>query len=121
MGGVAGGEDTELIFGSPLAPEDFNDNNVGKVLDNIHSYGASKLFSQVSWQACQRYDLDSRFLHYDTTSVNVYGNYANYAEATESTVAITHGHSSQLHEKARPGSRCLYLCRGLCHGDRRQT
>ena len=87
------GQDTELIFGSPLTPDDFNDNNVGKVLDNIHSYGASKLFSQVSWQACQRYDLDSRFLHYDTTSVNVYGNYANYAEATESTVAITHGHS----------------------------
>lgn len=87
------GQDTELIFGSPLAAEDFNDNNVGKVLDNIHSYGASKLFSQASWQACQRYDLDSRFLHYDTTSVNVYGDYADYAQATENNVAITYGHS----------------------------
>jgi transposase len=87
------GQDTELIFGSPLKPDDFNDNNVGKVLDNIHGYGASKLFSQVSWQACQRYDLDSRFLHYDTTSVNVYGDYAAYARATENTIAITHGHS----------------------------
>ena len=86
------GQDTELIFGSPLKPDDFNDNNVGKVLDNIHGYGASKLFSQVSWQACQRYDLDSRFLHYDTTSVNVYGDYAAYARATENTIAITHGH-----------------------------
>lgn len=87
------GQDTELLFGKDLRHEDFNDNNVGKVLDNIHAYGASKLFSEVSWQACQRYDLDTRFLHYDTTSVNVYGDYANYAEQREETIAITYGYS----------------------------
>ena len=30
------GQDTELLFGKDLRHEDFNDNNVGKVLDNIH-------------------------------------------------------------------------------------
>lgn len=87
------GQDTALIFGKDLRPEDFNDNNVGKVLDNIHAYGASKLFSQIAWQASQRYDLDTRFLHYDTTSVSVYGEYEPYVEETEGTIAITHGHS----------------------------
>ena len=93
LSGFFVGQDMELLFGSALNPSDFNDNNVGKVLDNIHSYGASKLFSKISWQACQRYDLDSRFLHYDTTSVNVHGDYSAYSEPSENTIAITYGHS----------------------------
>ena len=87
------GQDTMLLFGADLSPEDFNDNNVGKVLDNIHAYGAFKLFSQVSWQACRRNNLDTRFLHYDTTSVSVYGDYRAYAEETGQTIAVTYGHS----------------------------
>lgn len=87
------GQDMELLFGSELEPGDFNDNNVGKVLDNIHAYGCSQLFSQLSWGACQRYDLDSGIFHYDTTSVSVHGDYEAYAQASEDTVAITYGHS----------------------------
>lgn len=87
------GQDTELIFGSSLAASDFNDNNVGKVLDNIHTYGASKLFSQISWEACQRYDLDDGFAHYDTTSVSVYGDYEGFGDPGANRIAITYGHS----------------------------
>jgi len=86
-------QDTGVLFGSDLKPGDFKDNNVGKVLDNIHACGASKPFSQIAWQACQRYDLDQRFLHYDTTSVGVHGDYAAYAERAENRIAVTHGHS----------------------------
>ena len=103
------GQDTGLLFGSDLKAGDFNDNNVGKVLDNIHAYGASKLFSQVSWRACQRYDLDTRFLHYDTTSVNVHGDYAAYAEETKDTVAITYGHSKDK----RPDMK-QFMMEALC-------
>jgi len=103
------GQDTELLFGSDLKAEDFNDNNVGKVLDNIHAYGASKLFSQISWQACQRYDLDTRFLHYDTTSVSVHGDYAAYAEETEHNIAITYGHSKDK----RPDMK-QFMIEALC-------
>lgn len=103
------GQDMELLFGSDLEPGDFNDNNVGKVLDAIHAYGASKLFSQLSWQACQRYDLDSRFLHYDTTSVSVHGDYTAYEEATDRTVAITYGHSKDK----RPDMK-QFMMEALC-------
>lgn len=87
------GQDMELLFGSKLVPEDFNDNNVGKVLDNIHDYGASKLFSQIAFNAAQKYDLNSKYMHYDTTSVNVHGDYAGYETETEEVIAITHGYS----------------------------
>lgn len=103
------GQDTELLFGSPLEASDFNDNNVGKVLDNIHSYGASKLFSQISWQACKRYDLDDKYLHYDTTSVSVHGDYAAYAEETDEHIAIVHGFSKDK----RPDMK-QFMIEALC-------
>ncbi len=103
------GQDTGLLFGRELRAEDFNDNNVGKVLDNIHAYGAAKLFSQISWQACQRYDLQTRFLHYDTTSVSVHGDYAPYREETRESIAITHGHSKDR----RPDMK-QFMIEALC-------
>jgi transposase len=103
------GQDTALLFGRDLAPEDFNDNNLGKVLDNIHAYGAGKLFSQVSWQACQRYDLQMRYLHYNTTSVNVHGDYDAYAQKSEETIAITYGHSKDK----RPDMK-QFMIEALC-------
>ena len=103
------GQDTELIFGDKLEPSDFNDNNVGKVLDNIHAYGASKLFSQIAYQACQRYDLDDGYLHYDTTSVSVHGDYAAYAEEDDTHIAITYGHSKDK----RPDMK-QFMMEALC-------
>jgi len=102
-------QDTGVLFGSDLKPGDFKDNNVGKVLDNIHACGASKPFSQIAWQACQRYDLDQRFLHYDTTSVSVHGDYAAYAEQAEKRIAVTHGHSKDK----RPDMK-QFMMEALC-------
>ena len=90
------GQDTELLFGTELKPSDFNDNNVGKVLDNIHAYGASQLFSQITYSACQKYDLNMKYMHYDTTSVSVHGDYDGYERETAQRIAITHGHSKDL-------------------------
>ena len=90
------GQDTELIFGTKLKPSDFNDNNVGKVLDNIHAYGASQLFSQITYSACQKYNLNMKYMHYDTTSVSVHGDYNGYETETDKRIAITHGYNKDL-------------------------
>lgn len=90
------GQDTELIFGTKLKPSDFNDNNVGKVLDNIHAYGASQLFSQITYGACQKYDLNMKYMHYDTTSVSVHGDYDGYETETDERIAITYGYNKDL-------------------------
>ncbi len=86
-------QDVELLLGRDIELRHFNDNNLGKVLDNIHAVGSSQLFSKISWNACGVYNLDLKHLHYDTTSVNVHGEYAAYGEESEEHVAIVHGHS----------------------------
>ena len=104
------GQDMELLFGTDLKPSDFNDNNVGKVLDNIHAYGASRLFSQIAWEACGSFGLDGRHLHYDTTSVSVHGAYETYAEEAGDVVAVTYGHSKDRRPDLKQfmiGSLCV--------------
>lgn len=86
-------QDIGLLFGREIELRHFNDNNLGKVLDNIHASGSSQLFSKIAWQACQTYNLDLKFQHFDTTSVNVHGDYAGYGQETEDHIAIIHGHS----------------------------
>lgn len=103
------GEDTELIFGTKLESSDFNDNNVGKVLDNIHAHGASQLFSQITYNACQKYKLSQKYMHYDTTSVSVHGDYQGYENETDERIAITHGHSKDL----RPDMK-QFMMSALC-------
>ena len=102
-------QDMELLFGKGLSQKDFNDDNVGKVLDNIHAYGSSQLFSQISYAASQHYDLNLKYQHFDTTSVNVWGDYKAYSESSPQRPAIVHGHSKDHRPDLK---QFLYSC--LC-------
>lgn len=82
-------KDTELLLGSEVAPELFCDYNLGRVLDKIFDTGTQAIFSQLSQNAVQRFGIDSRKVHFDTTSISVYGDYT----LTEEPFKITYGHS----------------------------
>jgi transposase len=82
-------KDTELILGQDVSPELFCDYNVGRMLDKIYDSGTQKIFSQLSQNAVGRFRIDTRRLHYDTTSISVFGDY----DDTESPLKITYGHS----------------------------
>jgi len=81
--------DTELIIGKPIDPAKFNDTNLGRVLDKLHESGTQRIFSQVSQNAIDGFNLDTQHHHYDTTSVNVFGDY----DDTDAPLKITYGHS----------------------------
>jgi len=81
--------DTELILGKPIDPAKFNDTNLGRVLDKLHESGTQRIFSQVSQNAIDGFNLDTRHHHYDTTSVTVFGDY----DDTDAPLKITYGHS----------------------------
>ena len=70
----------ELLFGKELPPGYFNDDNVGRVMDRLYEVGTQKLFSEMSRSALHRFPLSTKHLHFDTTSVNVYGAYTNAAD-----------------------------------------
>jgi len=82
-------KDTELLLGTAIDPEHFSDHNLGRVLDKIYDTGAQAIFSQLSQNALKRFKIDSNNVHFDTTSISVYGDYALSGEPFK----ITHGHS----------------------------
>jgi hypothetical protein len=70
-------QDTELLFGEHIPFTAFNDDAVGRVLDRLHNVGTMKIFTEISLAACQRFELATDRGHFDTTSVNVWGEYKN--------------------------------------------
>jgi transposase len=68
-------EDTERLFGTPISSTAFNDDAVGRVLDRLHEAGTMKILTEISLGACERFALSTDRGHFDTTSVNVWGEY----------------------------------------------
>ncbi|MEJ2286408.1 MAG: DUF4277 domain-containing protein, partial [Desulfobacterales bacterium] len=68
-------KDTELLLGTEIDTELFCDHNLGRVLDKIFDTGAQAIFSQLSPNAVKRFGIDTRDVHFDTTSISVYGDY----------------------------------------------
>jgi len=82
-------KDTELILGHDVKPELFCDYNVGRVLDKLYDTGTQKIFSQIAQNAISVFDIDSCRVHFDTTSISVFGDY----DFIDPPLNITYGHS----------------------------
>jgi transposase len=82
-------KDAELILGHDVEPELFCDYNVGRVLDRIYDAGTQKVFSQLAQNAVSVFDVDPHGLHFDTTSISVFGDY----DFEDPPLNITYGHS----------------------------
>lgn len=70
-------QDTELLFGHAVDSHHFNDDALGRTLERIHEIRTLKLFTELSLSAVSTYDLDTSTYNFDTTSVNVWGDYLN--------------------------------------------
>jgi transposase len=85
-------QDSRLLLGAELPASAFNDTTVARAMDALYEAGAGKVFSEVAYQAAQRFRPDLRTVHWDSTSVNVWGDYAGAGPGGEGLV-ITHGYS----------------------------
>src|SRR5712692_5093332 len=91
-------QDTALLLGKAVAPEAFHDDTVGRVLDRLYEIGTMKLFTACAVRADQVFGLDKRYVHFDTTSVSVYGEYRPPADPQDQPkqavpLTIPHGYS----------------------------
>jgi len=84
--------DRGVLFGQEIPASDFSDDNVGRILEHLFNAGTQKIFSALSVSALQRFELSTRHVHFDTTSVNVYGEYLG-ASGDEAPFKINHGYS----------------------------
>jgi transposase len=83
--------DRELLFGQDIPPGYFNDDNVGRVLDALFAVGTQKIFSALSVSVLQSFSLSTKHVHFDTTSVRLFGDYRN-ADG-DAPFKITNGYS----------------------------
>ena len=88
-------QDTALLLGKAVAPSAFDDDTVGRVLDRLYDTGTMKVFTTCAVRADQAFHFDKRYVHFDTTSITVHGDYLPPEEAQESEAPfrITYGYS----------------------------
>ena len=88
-------QDTALLLGKAVPPEAFQDDTVGRILERLYATGTMKVFTACAVRADRVFGFDKRYVHFDTTSIMVYGDYRPPEEAGESEVPfqITYGYS----------------------------
>ena len=85
-------QDSELLLGKMVPPQALNDDTVGRVLDRLYDFGTMRLFTACAVRAATRFGLEHRYVHFDTTSRSVWGEY-QYAETQDLPFQVTYGYS----------------------------
>ena len=85
-------QDAELLLGKKVEPEKFSDYNVTRVLGKAYAVGTMKIFTNISRRAADIFNIDKSHVHFDTTSVSVYGAY-DQCNDEGPDLNITYGHS----------------------------
>jgi transposase len=85
-------QDTALLLGKTVPPQALNDDTAGRVLDRLYDFGTMRLFTACAVRAAMRFGLERRYVHFDTTSRNVWGDY-QFAETQALPFQMTYGYS----------------------------
>jgi transposase len=85
---------TEILLDEPIKASDITDYTLGHALDEIATYGSSKLFGEVAFEIALENDLLGTLNHLDTTSIVVHGEY-DKANQEPPVIEIKHGHSKE--------------------------
>ena len=83
-------QDTALLLGKAIPPQAFTDDTVGRVLERLYDCGTMRLFTACAVRAAARLGLERRYVHFDTTSRHVWGDYP-CAEEQDVPFQITYG------------------------------
>ncbi|HMA78584.1 MAG TPA: IS1634 family transposase [Candidatus Paceibacterota bacterium] len=92
----------DLLVGAGLDAADFNDDCLGRALEQLFKQGVTEVFATVSAKALQTFGIETQFAHLDSTSISVHGAYeSNEADVADAVaddgepvaIHITHGYS----------------------------
>jgi transposase len=82
----------DLLIDSDLTADDFNDDTLGRCLDDLYAAGVTEVFYQVASHALKVYGIRSRFKHLDSSSFHLHGIYEPDEPEREAN-SITYGYS----------------------------
>ncbi len=88
----------EQLLGPGISASDISDQRLGEFLESCYDYGCTKLFGQIAWEVFGRANLSGRerFVHLDTTSVSVQGEYEQGTDALNITFGYSKDHRPDL-------------------------
>lgn len=82
----------DLLIGPGLSADDFNDDTLGRSLDALYQKGVTEVFAQIASKALSVYKIEHDFVHLDSSSFHLHGQYA-IDEPEKEAITITHGYS----------------------------
>lgn len=89
----------ELLIGEGLVADDFNDDTLGRALDDVQQSGVTEIFACVSKKAVEVFEVESEYVHLDTSTMSLHGKYdsevAQRAVEVMDAVEIKHGYSKE--------------------------
>jgi transposase len=87
-------KDVELLAGEDVDLDYLSDDNFGRLLDRLYEANTTRVFSHLAMNALEAFEINSPHIHFDTTSIRVYGSYDPAEDAEDSPpFQITHGFS----------------------------
>ncbi len=89
----------EILLGKGVEASQLNDSVIGRAMDSLYEYGCTRMFSELSTEACKILNLDSKFGHLDSTSLHLDGKYNSESPNPEGieSIHITQGYSRDHH------------------------
>jgi transposase len=82
----------DLLIDPTLEAEEFNDDSLGRSLDALYRAGVTEVFAKVASRALEVYGIEHRFVHLDSSSFHLHGQY-KVDEPNLEAITITHGYS----------------------------
>ena len=82
----------DLLIGPGLSAEDFNDDTLGRSLDDLYKAGVTEVFAQTASKALSAYKIEHDFVQLDSSSFHLHGQY-DVDEPDKEAITITYGYS----------------------------
>ncbi len=88
-----------LLVGEGLVADDFNDDTLGRALDELQQAGVTEIYAAVAGNALDVFEIESTYKHLDTSSLRLQGTYesevAQRAVEKYGAVEVRHGYSKE--------------------------
>ena len=89
---------TDVVFGPHIEAEHLSDDCLARALDKLALSGPRVVYGAVALRACLFEGIDRSFLHYDTTSISLYGDYPGNAPED---LQLVRGYSKDGHPELK--------------------
>jgi transposase len=82
----------DVLIDAELTAADFNDDTLGRALDDLYEAGVTEVFARVASHGLGVYGIEHRFVHLDSSSFHLHGVY-DVCDAEREAIEVTHGYS----------------------------